>query len=195
MAKRIYLGYFSGLKVKKYMAKIMAFAGSNATNSINFQFVKYVTTQIEGHDIQLLNLANFPFPMYSADYETENGYSNSLIELKDDIAQSDALIISVNEHNGYFSAYFKNVLDWLSRVERKFMEGKKILLLSTSPSKFGGTSAVAAGEKYFTRSGGEIVATFSLPQFAANFNVEEGILDADLNKAFREALDTFVTAL
>jgi len=61
--------------------------------------------------------------MYSEDYEREKGFSNSLIEFKNDIQDSKGIILSVNEHNSNPSAYFKNLIDWLSRVDRKFIDG------------------------------------------------------------------------
>ena len=93
------------------MAKILAFAGSNSSQSINYKLVQFTVSGLDNHEVQLLNLANFPFPMYSEDYERDNGYSNSLIELKNDIADADGIIISVNEHNSNPSAYFKNLIE------------------------------------------------------------------------------------
>ncbi|NJB70097.1 NAD(P)H-dependent FMN reductase [Saonia flava] len=177
------------------MAKILAFAGSNSSTSINFKLVQHTISQIDGHDIQLLNLANFPFPMYSEDYERENGYSNSLIELKNDIKSAHALVVSVNEHNGNPSAYFKNLLDWLSRVERKFLEGKKILLMSTSPGKGGAKSSLGVISSSFPRFGGEIVSSFSLPSFNTNFNEEKGITDSELSDAYKDALNDFLSSI
>ena len=51
------------------MAKILAFAGSNSSTSINYQLVKYTASLIENHEIQLMNMSNYPFPMYSEDAE------------------------------------------------------------------------------------------------------------------------------
>ncbi|MBT8209590.1 MAG: NAD(P)H-dependent oxidoreductase, partial [Eudoraea sp.] len=109
------------------MATIIAFAGSNSSTSINYQLVKYTVGLVEEHQVQLLNLANFPFPMYSEDQERKWGFSNSLVEFKDDLKNAAGLVLSVNEHNGSPSAYFKNVLDWLSRVDRKFLEDTPVL--------------------------------------------------------------------
>ena len=111
------------------MSTILAFAGSNSSTSINFKLVKYTASLIVEHKVQLLNMANLPFPMYSEDYEKENGFSNALIEIKNDIQNTDGLIISVSEHNGNASAYFKNFLDWLSRLDKNFLRGKKVLLV------------------------------------------------------------------
>src|SRR5690606_4188850 len=124
------------------MKTILAFAGSNSSASINHELVKYTVSQITNFNIQLLKMSEMPFPMYSIDTEKNDGYKNSLIELQRDIKKASALIISVNEHNGNPSTYFKNLIDWLSRLDRKFLDGKKVLLMSTSPGERGGLGAL-----------------------------------------------------
>ncbi|MEM9647930.1 MAG: NAD(P)H-dependent oxidoreductase, partial [Bacteroidota bacterium] len=124
------------------MAAILALAGSNSSTSINYKLVQHTVSRIESHSIQVLDMVRYPFPMYSEDEERQNGFSNSLIELKNDIQSAKGLILSVNEHNSNPSAYFKNVLDWLSRLERKFLTDTKVLLMATSPGKRGGVGAI-----------------------------------------------------
>jgi len=177
------------------MASILAFAGSNSSTSINFKLVKHTVSLISGHETQVMNMANCPFPMYSEDHEKEKGYSNSLVELKDDIQKADGLILSVNEHNSNPSAYFKNVIDWLSRLERKFLENNKVLLMSTSGGKRGGSSALEVTKNFLPRFGAEIVTTFSLPSFHENFDVEKGILDVDLAAEHQKTIDAFLNSL
>ncbi len=177
------------------MATILAFAGSNSSTSINFQLVKYSASLIENHKIQLLNMANYPFPMYSEVIEKEKGFSNSLVELKNDLKKADGLIISVNEHNSNPSAYFKNIIDWLSRLERKFLDDKKVLLMSASPGGRGGVGALGVAEQMLPRFGAEIVATFSLPSFYDNLDSKQGIKDNDLAEAHKKALNQFLDAI
>ena len=174
---------------------ILAFAGSNSTQSINYQLIRQTAQMIEGREVQLLNMANFPFPMYSQDYEKEKGFSNSLMELRDDIKNSEGLIISVNEHNGGPSAYFKNLIDWLSRLERKFLENKKIMLMSTSGGGRGAIGALAFVEKLLPRFGGEVVTTFSLPSFNDNFDPSVGITDKEMAESHLKALESFISKL
>ncbi len=177
------------------MAKIIAFAGSNSSTSVNYQLVKHTVGLIEGHEVQLLNMANFPFPMFSVDLEKERGYSNSLNELRNDIQNANGLVLSVNEHNGNPSAYFKNVLDWLSRMDRSFLADTKILLMSASPGKRGGIGALGVVEQMLPRLGGEIVATFSLPAFFEAFEADNGIKEAELAQSHKSALDAFLGQL
>ena len=109
------------------MKSILAFAGSNSSSSINQKFLEYVVSEITEHKTKILKLVNYPMPIYSEDQE-KNGFPGMVLGLKQEISEVDALIISVNEHNGSWSTFFKNVIDWLSRLDRNFLEGKKILL-------------------------------------------------------------------
>ena len=176
------------------MAAILAFAGSNSSTSINFKLVELTTSLVQNHDLQTLNMAEYPFPMFSEDLEREKGYPDALTGLKDQIAQADGIILSVNEHNGNPSAYFKNLLDWLSRLERNFLEGTKVFLMSTSGGKRGAKGSSGVIEGMLPRFGAEIVATFSLPSFYDNFS-EDGILDEDLKAEHQHALQTFLDSL
>ncbi|MBT8184298.1 MAG: NAD(P)H-dependent oxidoreductase [Eudoraea sp.] len=177
------------------MAQILAFAGSNSSTSINYKMVKHTTGLLKGHSVQFLNMANYPFPLYSEDLEKEKGFSNSLIELKDDIQNADGLIISVNEHNGGPSAYYKNLLDWLSRLERKFLANNKIFLMSCSPGGRGAIGSLQYSQLVLPRFGAEIVSSFSLPNFRANFNEKEGITDEALAAQHKSALEEFLSKL
>ena len=177
------------------MAQILAFAGSNSSSSINFKLVQHTISLIDGHTTQSLNLANYPFPMYSIDVEKNKGFSNSLVELKNDIQKADALVLSVNEHNSNPSAFFKNVLDWLSRIDRKFFAETKILLMSTSGGKRGAIGALEVVANMIPRFGGEIVATFSLPDFSNTFETGTGIIDMELKMAHEKALEAFLASI
>lgn len=177
------------------MAQLLAFAGSNSSTSINYKLVKFTVDLIENHKVQTLNMANYPFPMFSVDVEKKDGYSNSLVELKNDIEKVDGLLISVNEHNGNPSAFFKNMLDWLSRINRRFLEGKKVFLMSASTGKRGGIGALGVIEALLPRFGAEIVTTFSLPSFNENFDLNSGITNQELQSQHQKALTTFLNSL
>ncbi len=177
------------------MSNIMAFAGSNSSTSINFALVKYTVSLLPDHKVQVMNMAQYDLTMFSEDYEKKHGYTNSLIELRDDLHKADGLILSVNEHNGNPSAYFKNLIDWLSRLERKFLEDTKILLMSTSPGKRGGMSSLEKVEQMLPRFGAEVTATFSLPSFNDTFVDKKGIVDAELSKAHKKAIETWLHSL
>lgn len=174
------------------MKNILAFAGSNSSTSINQQLIHYVASEIQSHKTKVLDLTNYTMPMYSEDEEKNNGFPGMVMGLKQEISEAEALIISVNEHNGSLGAFFKNVLDWLSRLDRNFLENKKILLMSTSPGKRGGISAMEYAKGMLPRFGGEIVESFSFPSFYDNFSTEENkVIDETLMLGLKEVLSTF----
>lgn len=174
------------------MKKILAFAGSNSSTSINHKLVEFVVSEINKHEIRVIKLVNYPIPMYSEDEEKNNGFPGMIMGLRQEISESDALIISVNEHNGSWGAFFKNVIDWLSRLDRNFLEGKKILLMSTSPGKRGGVSSLEYAKNVFPRFGAEILESFSFPSFYDNFSVEENtVTEETLLLGLNEVLSTF----
>ncbi|MFS4455642.1 NADPH-dependent FMN reductase [Maribacter sp. 2304DJ31-5] len=177
------------------MSFVLGFAGSNSSTSINYQLTRYTISLVRSSETRLLDMADHSFPMYSQDYEKEYGFSDTLIGFNKDIQNAKGIILSVNEHNSNPSAYFKNVIDWLSRMERKFIEGKKVLLMSTSPGKRGGKSALEITEKMLSRFGATITGTFSLSAFYDNFDVNKGILDPDLAKEHARVLNNFLDTI
>lgn len=177
------------------MARILAFAGSNSSTSINYKLVRYTTSLVKGHEVELLNMADYNFPVFSEDLEREEGYSDLLRELKDRIGHANALIISVNEHNGNPSAFFKNVLDWLSRMDRGFLADTKTFLMSCSGGRRGGSGSLEVVKGILPRFGGEIIASFSLPSFNHTFDTAKGITDPELAEAHKNALETFLSQI
>lgn len=191
-----YLQYFRDInKIKQRMASILAFAGSNSSISINFKLIQFTASLVNDHELRVLNLANYPFPMYSYDEEKNNGFVNSLIEFKNDIDAVQGLIIAVNEHNGNPSAYFKNLLDWFSRVDKNFLVNTKIFLMSTSYGKRGASGSLGVIEKLIPRFGGELVSIFSLPSFGENFDESKGIINPELAEQHKKALQQFLATL
>ena len=172
------------------MTKILAFAGSNSPTSINHQLILNVTRRIDEHPVEVLLLKEFEIPMFSILKEKE-GIPPDVKFLYERIVDFPALIISVNEYNANVSAFFKNIIDWLSRVDRKFLQEKKLLLMSTSPGKRGGASALEYCKNQLPRLGGEIIESFSLPQFYENFDSEKQAIS---NEVFELGVEEVVTS-
>ena len=124
------------------MKKIIAFAGSNSKNSINKQLATYASSLVNKVEATVLDLNDFPLPIYGIDEETENGIPENAQKFFDLIKSSDGVILSLAEHNGNFSSAFKNLYDWMSRIEQKLWNNKPMLVMATSPGGRGGASAI-----------------------------------------------------
>ncbi len=115
-------------------------------------------------------------PLFSVDLEIEIGQHEVAKAFLAAIATADVLVISMAEHNGNYSAAFKNFFDWSSRINGKVFQDKPMLLLATSPGARGGASVLEIAKIAFPRYGATVKATFSLPSFDANFDTQKGII-------------------
>ena len=95
-------------------------------------------------------------------------------ELNDLFNEHDGFIISLPEYNSSMTPVFKNTIDWISRIELPIFKNKPVLLLSTSAGKRGAMTNLQHIETLMTRWGGKITATYSLPDFNDNMDVETG---------------------
>ena len=98
--------------------KVLAFAATNHVQSINKQLVKYASTLIDA-EVEILDLNDFDMPIYSQDREQDSGIPEQAQRFFDKIGQADAVVISFAEHNGSYTAAYKNLFDWTSRINMK----------------------------------------------------------------------------
>lgn len=173
------------------MKNILAFGASSSRESINRQLAYYAADQLSEVAVQRVDLIDFELPMYSIDRQTEEGFPEGALLFLDYIRACDGIVVSLAEHNHSYTAVFKNLLDWMSRIERKIWLEKPMWVLSTSPGGRGGANVMEAALKWFPFAGGEIVSTFSLPSFSKNFDAQVGILDEQLRAEFTAQKDKF----
>lgn len=176
------------------MKKILAFGASNSKTSINKQLATYASSLLKNTEVEVLDLNDFDVPTYSVDLEGKSGIPDNAQQFLNKITASDGLIISLAEHNGAYTAIFKSLFDWTSRINVKLFQQKPMLLMSTSPGARGGQSVLEIAENRFPIHDANIVAKFSLPSFNDNFK-EEKIIDADLNTSLVEAVNTLAERL
>lgn len=172
--------------------KIVAFAGSSSSKSINRELVKHVLKQFDGHEINLLDLNNYEMPIFSVDRE-KNGIPDQAHQFRQAIKDADAIICSMAEHNRAYTAAFKNIFDWSSRVDMDIFASKPMLLMSTSPGGFGGGNVMNLATSFFPKCGANVVTTFSLPSFYKNF-VDGDIVDETIKNDLLQKIDQFKQA-
>ncbi|BBB60068.1 FMN reductase [Undibacterium sp. KW1] len=163
--------------------KLLAFAASSSKKSINKQLVTYAARQVAGAEVELLDLNDYELPLFSVDKEADLGKPALAQAFLDKIANSDAILISFAEHNGSYSAAYKNLFDWCSRANAKVFQGKPMVMLSTSPGARGGASVLAAATGSAPFFGGQLKASLSVPAFHENFDVEKQELKNEELKA------------
>lgn len=163
------------------MTKILALSSSNSQHSINQNLVRYVAEKIVRTKVNVISLTDYELPIYSEDLEKKEGFPLALQMLKNVIDDHQAIILSVNEHNRGPSAFFKNAMDWLSRMDPHFLNGKKILVMSVST----GANAAKFSRDYtanllLPKFGAEVLDSFGFPSFNENFNIETNEITNEL---------------
>lgn len=167
--------------------KILAFSGSNSSTSINRQLLKFAASYFEDDDVFTLDINDYEMPIYGMDKELKDGVHEKAIQFSDEVAKADFILLTLNEHNGAYSAAFKNLLDWASRVpNRSVFQDKGIFLMATSPGARGGANVLEMAKNRFPWNGGKVLDTFSLPSFEETFDEEKGIIS---NDTLREELE------
>lgn len=172
--------------------KILAFAGSNSSRSINRQLVVHTLSFFSDADINLLDLNDYEVPIFSADREARDGYPQLIYKFREQIEQCDAIVLSLAEHNRSYTTAFKNIFDWSSRIDLDIFRSKPMLLMSTSPGGFGGGNVMAAAKAFFPKCGADIIEIFSLPSFYQNFDEAKGITDEALKMEFDGKIHAFI---
>lgn len=172
--------------------KIIAFAGSNSSKSINKKLVVYASGLFENATVEILDLRDYQAPLYSMDIEKEIGQSKEAIAFLDKLKSADLLLISLAENNGNYSTAFKNIFDWSSRIEKDVFQNKPTLLMATSPGGRGGKSVLEIAQSNLPRYGAIIKAVFSLPLFNENFDIENGrISNEEYDNQLKEIINNF----
>ena len=169
--------------------KIVAFGGSNSTQSINKHLATYAASLFENAEVEVLDLNDFAMPLFSVDLEKEVGQHDLAKAFLAKLGSADILVVSLAENNNNYSAAFKNLFDWCSRIAKEVFQQKPMLLLATSPGSRGGASVLEIGRNALPRYGADIKATFSLPAFNANFDLNQNkITNAELDKELRNLI-------
>jgi len=157
--------------------KVLAFAASSSKKSINKQLVTYASGLLENAQVNILDLNDYELPLFSVDVEDEIGQPSLAKEFLFEIGDSDAVIISFAEHNGSYSAAYKNLFDWCSRINPKVFQNKPLVLLATSPGPGGAASVLAAANASAPYFSGEVKASLSIPSFYENFDIESASIN------------------
>jgi len=125
--------------------RILAFAGSTRRESFNKKLLQHAVkgAREAGADVTLIDLKDFPLPLFDQDLEAEHGMPENGAKLKKLFVDHHGLLISAPEYNSSITAVLKNAFDWVSRPAPGepglvAFTGKVATLMSASPGALGG---------------------------------------------------------
>ncbi|WNC67691.1 NADPH-dependent FMN reductase [Thalassotalea nanhaiensis] len=152
--------------------KIIALAATSSSKSINKTLVTYAANLVENSEVEVLDLNDYELPLFSEDKEAELGQPELAKAFFDKLGSGDAIMISFAEHNGSYTAAYKNIFDWASRIDQKVFQNKPMILLSTSPGPGGAGSVLAAATGSAPYFAGDVKGSFKMPSFYDNFDMQ-----------------------
>jgi len=177
--------------------RVLAFAASNSRQSINRTLVGHAAARLRddllpGAEIDHLDLHDYEMPIYSIDRERKTAVPAPAHDFFARIGQADAILVSFAEHNGAATAAWKNVFDWMSRIEMKLWQGRPMVLLAASPGRRAGAGVLDSQEALAPHFGGVVRGRLGIGRWPEAWDDETRSLTRSEDAA---ALDLALSAL
>lgn len=153
--------------------KVIALAASSSRHSINKQLVTYAASQIPNSELELIDINDYEMPLFSEDREKELGSPEQAQAFYKKLGEADALLIAFAEHNGSYTAAYKNLFDWTSRVDMKVFQNKPAVFLATSPGPGGAQRVLNTAANSAPHFGADLKAQLSVASFYDQFDLEK----------------------
>ena len=164
--------------------KILAFAGSTREASWNKKLVRVAAegARSAGAEVTVIDLRDFPMPLYDGDLEASEGLPEAVQRLKALFLDHQGLLISSPEYNGGMSAVLKNVIDWVSRKQGDepnlaAYEDKVAGIMSISPGRLGGLRGLVHVRQILTNVGVLVIPQQHALGGAGGAFGDDGMLD------------------
>ena len=180
--------------------KLLTLAATSSVHSINKKLIEYATGIIEAEHgdsvtVNNIDLNDYEMPIYSIDRQNESGIPKQAHDFFSAITEADAVLISFAEHNGHYTAAYKNLFDWASRIDMRVYQDKPTVMLSTSVGGGGGGNVLKAAVTSAGFFGNDVVTSLAVPSFGENFDTDTGaITNPEIDAELRAALASLVTA-
>ncbi|MEO0548465.1 MAG: NAD(P)H-dependent oxidoreductase [Pseudomonadota bacterium] len=146
---------------------LLAFSGSNSRQSINRALVDYAVTRLRDEilpaiSVTTLDLNDYEMPIYSIDREKASGIPEPAQRFFDAIGAADGVLVSFAEHNGFVTAAWKNIFDWMSRIDGKVWQDKPLAMLAATPGGRAGANVLASQETLAPFFGATLKGTYGV---------------------------------
>ena len=175
-------------------SKILAFAGSLRKDSFNKKLVRIAVegARAAGAEVTLIELNDFPLPIFDQDLEATSGMPEAGRKLKQLFLEHDGLLIASPEYNSSITPLLKNTIDWVSRVTEpgepglKALAGKTAAIIAASPGALGGLRGLVTLRSIL----GNILITvlpdqIAVPQAGDAFNDDGSLKDPKKQEGVR----------
>ena len=178
-----------------FTLNILAISGSLRRDSYNTRLLRAAAELAPvGIDVELYPTERLAAVQpYDADLE-DTGTPQSVIELKQAIADADAVLVATPEYNNSIPGQLKNAFDWVSRpIKENPLRGKPTMVVGASASAYGAVWAQAELRKVLGILGGRIIdAEVAVAHAPERFNESGRLVDDEIRDELAQALADLV---
>ncbi len=177
--------------------KVLAIPATNHRNGFNTQLLRYAADVLAEElaadgsevEVEIVDLNDYELPIYGQDREAESGIPELATALFDKIGAADAVLLSFAEHNGSYTAAWKNVYDWMSRIDQQVYQAKPVAMLAATPGPRAGAGVLASATRSAPFFGAELVGELGIGRFPTCFDADTGRLtDPEIDGRLRQLL-------
>jgi chromate reductase len=168
------------------MTRILALAGSLRKDSFNKKLIRIAARAAEeaGGAVTLIDLRDYPLPIFDQDLEAEKGMPEHAATLKKLMIEQDGFLIASPEYNSSITGFLKNTIDWVSRPAPNepslvAYQGKLAALMAASPGQLGGLRGLVHLRAILGNIGVLVLAEqVAVPQAMQAFHDDGSLKDA-----------------
>ncbi len=175
--------------------RILAFSGSARRESLNKKLLAVTVSAVRaaGGEVTLIDLTEFPLPLFNGDLEDAEGMPANATKLIELVTSHAALLIASPEYNSMYTPLLKNTIDWCSRADDNPFVGKVAAIVSASPGQFGGVRSMKLAQQLMLHLGCHVVpAQCFLPKAHEAFDDQGELKDAHNQKAVHKLASELV---
>ncbi len=183
--------------------RILAFAGSARKESFNKKTIRIAAegARAAGADVTLIELEDYPLPLFNQDEEAAYGLPPNGRKLKDLFLAHDGLLLACPEYNSSLSPLWKNTIDWVSRPTESeppsaCFTNKTAVVMSASIGALGGMRGLVHVRAILGNIGVVVLpATLSIGNGSQAFATDGSLVDAKQHSQVQSLGATLATYL
>src|SRR5579884_230810 len=163
------------------LPKILVFSGSTRAGSYNVKLAALAAKELTLIDAEVtrISLADYPLPIYEADFNARSGEPANAVKLKHMIMAHHGVFITSPEYSASVTPLLKNALDWVSRVRERgdptyaAFKNRVFAIASASPGATGGLRSLMALRQILELGCGALVIPEQVAVPSAEFAFDE----------------------
>jgi NAD(P)H-dependent FMN reductase len=183
--------------------RVLAFAGSTRTESFNKKLARIAAAAATGAgaEVTLIDLREFPMPLYDGDLEAEGGLPEHARRLKELFLSHAGLLLACPEYNSSITGVLKNAIDWVSRSSPgepglAAFTGKVAALCSASTGALGGLRGLVTVRSILGNIGVLVLPEqVAVPRASEAFAADGKLADPKLQAAIEKMAGRLVAVL